>query len=141
MPSGVIPLHLARVLLPLQQPFKNFLPIFRTYRTQPTLAAILHPKNCLPVVENGLLFAQRAHSARYAPIGSESVRALKINPSLCVSSPPAWAQPFTARGKDFMHQARASFPVSVQPDEFRMRAARSLEHQVFMENFTSILVF
>ena len=25
--------------------------------------------------------------------------ALKINPSLCVSSPPAWAQPFTVRGR------------------------------------------
>ena len=32
--------------------------------------------------------------------------ALKINPSLCVLSPPAWAQPFTVRGKAFMHQAR-----------------------------------
>ena len=66
---------------------------------------------------------------------------MKISTSLSVSSPPAWAQPFTVRGKAFMHQARASFPVSVQPDEFRMRVARSLEHQVFMENFTSILVF
>ena len=32
--------------------------------------------------------------------------ALKINPSLCVLSPPAWAQAFTVRGKAFMHQAR-----------------------------------
>ena len=31
--------------------------------------------------------------------------ALKINPSLCISSPRAWAQPFTVRGKAFMHQA------------------------------------
>ena len=34
------------------------------------------------------------------------VTALKINPSLYVLSPPAWAQPFTVRGKAFMHQAR-----------------------------------
>ena len=32
--------------------------------------------------------------------------ALKINPSLCVLSPSAWAQPFTVWGKAFMHQAR-----------------------------------
>ena len=45
--------------------------------------------------------------------------ALKINPSLCVSSPPTWAQPFTMREKAFMHQARAYFPVSVQPDKLK----------------------
>ena len=61
--------------------------------------------------------------------------ALKINPSLCVSSPPAWAQPFTAREKAFMHQARAYFPVSVQPDKLKMLATRPLERQVFMESF------
>ena len=40
---------------------------------------------------------------------------LKINPSLCVLSPPAWAQPFTVRGKAFMHQASAYFPACIQP--------------------------
>ena len=59
--------------------------------------------------------------------------ALKINPSLRVSSPPAWAPPpFTVRGKAFMHQARAYFPVF---------ATQPLECQVFMENFSSILVY
>ena len=58
-----------------------------------------------------------------------------LNPSLCVSSPPAWAQPFTVCEKDFMHQARACFPVSVQPDKFKMLATQPLERQVFMENF------
>ena len=67
--------------------------------------------------------------------------ALKISPSPCVSSPPAWAQPFTVQGKAFMHEARAFFPVFVQPEEFKMRATRPLERHVFMENFTSILVF
>ena len=67
--------------------------------------------------------------------------ALKISPYLCVSSPPAWAQPFTVRGKAFVHQARAYFPVSVQPDKLKMLATRPLERQVFMENFSSILVF
>ena len=61
--------------------------------------------------------------------------ALKINPSLCVSSPPAWAQPFTMREKAFMHQARAYSPVSVQKDKVKMLATRLLERQVFMENF------
>ena len=60
--------------------------------------------------------------------------ALKINPSLCVSSPPAWAQPFTVREKAFVHQARAYFPVSVQLDELEMPATRPLERQVFVEN-------
>ena len=66
--------------------------------------------------------------------------ALRINPSLCVLSPPAGAQPFTVRGKAFMHQARVYFPVSVQPDKLKMLATRPLECQVFMENFSSILV-
>ena len=48
--------------------------------------------------------------------------ALKINPSLCVSSPPAWAQPCSVRGKAFMYQTRACFPVSVQPDKLKMLA-------------------
>ena len=34
-----------------------------------------------------------------------------------------------------MHQARAYFPVSVQPDKLKMLATRPLEHEVFMENF------
>ena len=34
-----------------------------------------------------------------------------------------------------MHQARAYFPLSVQPDKLKMLATRPLEHQVFMENF------
>ena len=67
--------------------------------------------------------------------------ALKIIPSLCVSSPPAWAQPFTVRGKAFMRQAGAYFPVSVQPDKLKMLATRPLERHVFMENFSSILVY
>ena len=61
--------------------------------------------------------------------------ALKMNPSLRISSPPAWAQPFTVREKAVMHQARAYFPVSVQPDKLKMPATRLLERQVFMENF------
>ena len=47
--------------------------------------------------------------------------ALKISPYLCVSSPPAWAQPFTVRGKAFVHQARAYFPVSIQPDKLNLQ--------------------
>ena len=43
--------------------------------------------------------------------------ALKISPSLYILSPPAWAHPFTVRGKAFMHQARAYFPISVQPNK------------------------
>ena len=48
---------------------------------------------------------------------------------------PAWAQLFSVREKAFMHQARAYFPVSVQPNKLKMLATRPLEHQVFMENF------
>ena len=51
--------------------------------TMAIVPAILHPKNCLPVVENGLLFAQRVHSARYAPQGNMAQR--------MVPSPPACA--------------------------------------------------
>ena len=67
--------------------------------------------------------------------------ALKINPSLCGLSPSAWAQPFTLRGKAFMHQARAYFPASIQLDKPKMLATRPLERQVFVENFSSILVY
>ena len=40
-----------------------------------TMAIVPYPKNCLPVVENGLLFAQCVHSARTAhgtPLGNPS---------------------------------------------------------------------
>ena len=37
--------------------------------------------------------------------------------------------------KAFMHQARAYFPISAQPDKLKMPATRPLERQVFMENF------
>ena len=67
--------------------------------------------------------------------------ALKINPSLCVLSPPAWAQLFTERGKAFPHQARSYFPASIQPDKPKVLATRPLERQVFVENFSSILVY
>ena len=63
--------------------------------------------------------------------------ALKMNLSLCVLSPPAWAQPFTVREKAFMHQARAYFPLAVQPDNLTMPATRPLKRQVFMD----ILIF
>ena len=67
--------------------------------------------------------------------------ALKINPSLCVLSPTAWAQSFSVRGKAFMHQARAYFPASIQPDKPKMLATLPLERQVFVEKFSSILVY
>ena len=67
--------------------------------------------------------------------------ALKVNHSLCVLSPPAWAQPFTVLGKAFLRQAGAYFPVSVQPDKLKMLATQPLERQVFVDNFSSILVY
>ena len=59
--------------------------------------------------------------------------ALKINPSLCVLSPPAWAQPFTVRGKAFMHISLFLYNEinlkCLQPDLWNARSSRRISVQ------------
>ena len=78
--------------------------------------------------------------------------ALKINPPLCVSSPPAWAQPFTVRGKAFIRPGHISLFLynqinlkCLQPDLWNARSSWRISEQhtsIFGSNATLyILIF
>ena len=60
--------------------------------------------------------------------------ALKVNPSLCVSS-PLGHNPSLCRRRLLCIGPRAYFFVSVQPDKLQIFATRPLDRQVFVENF------